>query len=142
MTYVVTNTTDQERMFLPCFEMLTQDGKIARSDKSIPLKVFEAIKAREGKRFLEQGTQVAGEIRLGEDEAKSGVAIWPEPMLEMGSFTIFLSGLSGETATVKDATNKDLILRKTLQMNYLIRGDEVYPGEDAVNQNAETWVMR
>jgi hypothetical protein len=35
-----------------------------------------------------------------------------------------------------------VILRKTLQLNYWIKGDEVYPGEDEVNQTAEVWVMR
>ena len=38
---------------------------------------------------------------------------------------------------------KDLvILRKTLQLNFFIRGDEVYPGEDEVNQKDEEWIMR
>jgi hypothetical protein len=38
---------------------------------------------------------------------------------------------------------KDLIiLRKTLQLNFFIRGDEVYPGEDEVNKGSETWIMR
>ena len=37
----------------------------------------------------------------------------------------------------KDLLEKGLkIFRKTLQMNYFIRGDEVYPGEDEVNQDA------
>ena len=37
---------------------------------------------------------------------------------------------------------KDTILRKTLQLNYFIRGDEVYPGEDQVNDNPSMWIMR
>jgi hypothetical protein len=35
-----------------------------------------------------------------------------------------------------------VILRKTLQLNYLVRGDDVYPGEDEVNENPQEWVMR
>ena len=34
------------------------------------------------------------------------------------------------------------ILRKTLQLNFYIRGDEVYPGEDEVNKEGESWIMR
>jgi hypothetical protein len=60
----------------------------------------------------------------------------------MGRFSIFVSGLSGETATTKGPEGKDVILRKTLQLNYLIRGDDVYPGEDDVNENPSEWVMR
>ena len=93
---------------------------------------------------------IGGSLRIGPDQARDGVAIWAEPAAELGSFSIFVGGLSGEFAFLKDASGaevktadgKPIILRKTLQLNYLIRGDEVYPGEDAVNENAETWVMR
>ena len=43
---------------------------------------------------------------------------------------------------VKDAKGEPVILRKTLQMNYFIRGDDVYPGLDEVNTRPEQWVMR
>ena len=46
-------------------------------------------------------------------------------------------------ADYKGVKPEDLvILRKTLQLNYLINGDEVYPGEDVVNENPSQWVMR
>ena len=150
MTYTVTNKTDQARTFLPVFEMLTEDGKVIRSDRSIPYKVFTEIKAREKNRFLEHFTQIGGEVRIGEDEARDGVAIWKEPNPEMGTFSIFLTGLSGEAVRLKDGEGKDvkdakgqpIILRKTLQMNYFVRGDEVYPGQDEVNTRPEAWIMR
>jgi len=150
MTYSVTNKTDQARTFLPVFEMLTEDGKVIRSDRNLPYKVFTEIKAREKNRFLEHFTQIGGEVRIGEDEARDGVAIWKEPNPEMGTFAIFLTGLSGEAVRLKDAEGKDIkdakgqaiILRKTLQMNYFVRGDEVYPGQDEVNSRPEAWIMR
>ena len=142
MTYTVTNNTDKEQLFLPALELLTEDGRVIRNDFKIPRSVFEAIKKREGDRFLQPAALVGGELRLGPDQAKDGVAIWPEPAPEMGRFSIFVSGLSGETATVKGPDGKDIILRKTLQLNYLIRGDDVYPGEDDVNENPSEWVMR
>jgi len=164
MTYSVTNKTDQDQMFLPVFEMVTKDGKVHRSDKDVPLRVFEEVKRRERARypFLEPHPKVSGTLRVGEDQAKDGVAIWPEPMTEMGNFSIYVSGLSGETVTMKmvdgapvrvKAENIALelkgvkeedvvILRKTLQLNYVIYGDEVYPGLDEVNVRPEAWVMR
>lgn len=142
MTYTVTNNTNQEQLFLPAFELLSQDGRVVRNDFKIPKGVFELIKKREGMRFLQQAAAVGGELRLGPDQAKDSVAIWPEPMSEMGSFSIFCSGLSGETARVKGPDGKELILRKSLQLNYLVRGDDVFPGEDEVNENSEEWVMR
>lgn len=142
MTYTITNNTDQERVFLPFFELLTADGQVIRSDKSIPGNVFTAIKEREKNEFLEPAVLIGGELRLGEDEARESVAIWREPMPEMGSFSIFAGGLSGEAVTIKDPKGNDVILRKTLQLNYFIRGDEVYPGEDEIDVDANLWVMR
>src|SRR6266550_8391754 len=77
LSYTVTNETDQERLFLPVFEMMTEDGKIPRSDNNIPPQVFQAIKAQEGNRLLLPALQVAGQLRLGPDQAKDGVAVWP-----------------------------------------------------------------
>jgi len=150
VTYSVTNDTEQEQAFLPVFEMLSDDGRLMRSDMNVPVAVFNTIKAREKKELLEPFTRIAGELRLGEDQARDGVAIFPEPTTRMGRFSIFVSGLSGEATALKDdqgnvIKDKDgnpTILRKTLRLNYHVRGDEVYPGEDEVNENTQEWVMR
>lgn len=160
LTYLVTNKTDREQQWLPSFEMLTDKGDVVKSDgKDIPSGVFEAIKRREKKELLEPAAKVAGTLRTGDAEAKESVAIWTEPNPEMGRFSIFVQGLSGEVrsfkrvdnalvelkqgADFKDVKPEDLvILRKTLQLNYIIHGDEVYPGEDVVNENPSRWVMR
>ena len=150
MTYSVTNESQDDQTFLPVFEMLTKDGKIHRSDKGVPAEVFREIKSREGNRFLLPSAKVGGVLRVGEDQARDGVAIWPEPMSEMGSFSIFVAGLSGEAVTMKMVDGKPvrvkpehvIILRKTLQLNYVIYGDDVRPDIDEVNVKPEVWVMR
>jgi hypothetical protein len=159
MTYKVTNNTDQDQTFLPLFEMLTEDGKVTRSDNGIPFVVFQAIKTRERNRYLEPSYKIGGKLRVGEENAREGVAIWREPSPEMGHFSIFVSNLSGEAVIFKKSEDgftrvknaeelvgqdlKDVtLLRKTLQLNFFIRGDEVYPGEDEVNVDASKWVMR
>jgi hypothetical protein len=142
LKYTVTNNTRKELTFLPMFELLTGDGKVIRSDKNISPTAFEKIKTAEGNKFLVPPIKVGGELRLGEDEAKESVAIWEEPTPEMDGFSIFVTGLSGEATTIKDPNGKKVILRKTLQLNYLVRGDEFYPGEDEVNVRPEVWLMR
>ena len=150
MTYSVINNSDKEQMWLPSFEMLLKDGRIVRSDIGIPGKVFDAIKAREKKPLMEPYPKIQGELRIGEDQAKDGVAIWAEPALDLGQFSIFVSGLSGEAVMMKDLNGqpskgpdgKPIILRKTLQLNYQIRGDDVYPGQDEVNEHPQEWIMR
>jgi hypothetical protein len=142
MPFSVTNTTDRERMYFPVFELVTEEGKILRSDKSVPVAVVNEIRKQQGNRFLQPLIQTAGELRLGDDETKYSAAVWAEPDLRMGHFSILVSGLSGESTTVKNAKDEDVVLRKTLQLNFFIRGDEVYPGEDEVNANALLWIMR
>jgi hypothetical protein len=46
-----------------------------------------------------------------------------------------------EAADMKDTKNL-IILRKTLQLDYAVHGDEIYPSEDKVNFVSEQWVMR
>jgi len=150
LTYTVTNLTDAEQTFLPDFEMVSNEGKVYLSDRAISLKVFEAIKSAEGNRFLEPSRKVAGTIHIGEDQARDSVAIWEEPESRMGSFQIYVGGLSGEYVEltddedkpVLDKSGKQVILRKTLELNYEIYGDEVSPGADLVHAKPEKWVMR
>jgi len=159
MTYTVTNNGGEEQTFLPFFEMLTEDGQVLRSDNNISHVVFDAIKGREKNTFLEPANKVSGRILIGEENAKEGVAIWREPSAELGRFSIFVGNLSGENVILQkqgdeyvkvakgeELLGKDikdlLVLRKTLQLNFFIRGDEVYPGEDEVNEDAQVWVMR
>lgn len=151
MTYTVINKTGQEQVFRPDFEMVTSEGKRIKSDRGIPAEVFDRIKNAEGNRFLMPATEVAGTIHVGEDQAKDGVAIWKEPQARMGSFNIFVGGLSGEFVILKDDQGKPLtepddktpiIVRKTLQVDFAVYGDEFYPGRNEVHETGTKWVMR
>ncbi len=165
MTYTVTNEGDKEQKFYPQLDLLTSDGKVHNSAEKVPDKVFQAIKTSTGNKFLEPYTSIDGPIRLGPAEARDGVAIWEETQPRMEHFSIFITGLSGEAVIMKmvdgkltkvdqaadmyDKENEDKllkgglrILRKTLQLNFFIRGDEIYPGEDEVNKDSEEWIMR
>ena len=150
ITYTVTNNTKDEQIFGPDFEMVTKDGKRIKSDHGIGNPVFQKIKAVEGNKFLEPATKIAGTIHIGEDQAKDGVAIWKEPEGRMGQFKIFVGGLSGEYVILKDDDGKPIldkdnvpvIVRKTLELGYAVRGDEFYPGRDPVDETESKWVMR
>lgn len=154
MTFTVTNPGSQERKFLPVFELLTEDGRAIRSDDHIPAGVLETIRIREHKPHLEALNDVAGTIRVGDDQARESVAIWPEPNPRMGRFSVFVGGLSGEAVilkdekgkaverTLKDGKKEQIVLWKTLQMEYHMAGDEKYPGNDLVDLVEQRWVMR
>ena len=148
MTYSLTNpitnelTKDKERDFYPVFEMLTDDGNVTRSDDNILPAVFDAIKAREGDRFLENANHMYGQIKLGADESRDGVAIWPEPAVHMGTFTIFVSGIYGETAQVKGADGKAVTLFKTVELDFHINGDDSFAPGAVVDLAGTESIMR
>ena len=157
MPYTITNEGEETQVFIPQFELLTEDGKTHRAGRRLPKQVIEAIRARERNDLLVPPTKAGGDLRTGVDQARDSVAVWEEPMREMGTFRIYVGGLSGEFVELKDDDGKQMvdkkgepiILRKTLQLTYHLNGDEVYPGEDMINegvgrtgQNAKVWVMR
>jgi hypothetical protein len=157
MTFTVTNNSKDEQSFLPVFDLVDDHGNVHRSDQNIPKEVFTAIKTRERIKLLEPIAKASGRILVGPDQAHDSVAIWPEPIERMGTFSIFVSGLSGEAVWFKDGKETQLkdadwvktkqedageILRKTLQIDIQIPGDEFYQGRDRVIQKDERWVMR
>ena len=142
VTYSVTNNSGQDISFLPTFEWVTNEGKVVRSDKNIPNAVFDKIKAASGLKFLENSVKIAGLLRQGEDQAKDGVAIWEEPESRLGMFNLFVTGLSGESTQFPGADGKSILLYKTLELDYKLAGDEVYPGNDLLTKLGQKWVMR
>ena len=150
VTYTVENDSDQDVNFLPTFEWVTNEGKVIRSDKSVSKAVFDKIKASTGNKLLEDGIHIAGTLRQGEDQAKDGVAIWPEPGPRLGDFSIFVTGLSGESTQLTDSNNqpmadkdgKPILLFKTHETDFKLAGDELYPGNDLLTKLGMKWVMR
>ncbi len=150
LPYTVTNETDAERLFLPDIEMVTKDGEVLRANNNIPLAVFDAIKRRVRSLPLVTPQEVAGRLLLGRDRAKSSVAMWREPTPEMGTFDIYVGGLSGEVVRLtdrqgnelKDADGVPILVRKSKRLTYKVRGDDVSDGRDSIARVADTWVMR
>jgi hypothetical protein len=71
------------------------------------------------------------------------VAIWPARNHQVNQVSLFVSGMSGETATVENPVSGErVLLRKTLQRDYLVSGDVLPRGSLPVPLVAETWVMR
>jgi hypothetical protein len=160
--YAVMNPSQDQQNFLPVFEMLSDDGRVVRSDQAIPENVIKEIRMREKNRDLLSVDQMAGPLRIGIDQAKEGIAVWKEPQVRMGHFTIFAAGLSGEATILKDDKGEDVIrkdadgnpmkdpagkplpvvLWKTWMMEYRMLGDESYPGNDPLELLHEEWIMR
>ncbi|HWB19488.1 MAG TPA: hypothetical protein VG711_04240, partial [Phycisphaerales bacterium] len=77
------------------------------------------------------------------ENAKDGIAVWPAANPEVNEISLFVAGISGESTRVKDPkTGNDVILRKTLERDYLIPGDSTARGGQPAQLQNETWVMR
>ena len=151
MVYTVTNDTDQERFFLPEITLHTDDGRNLPANRGVPRTVFETIRQRTKSLNLVPPEDMIGRLLVGVDEGKSGVAVWEEPKAEIGTFDVFFSGLSGEVEAVKNpatgeplkgADGQNILIRKTKQLTYKVRGDAVRPEEDRAAEVEDKWVMR
>jgi hypothetical protein len=142
ITYHVVNNTDRDKiLFYPSFDMMLETGEVTHSDMGIAPAVFDAIKKKERLKYLQSEDLIGGDLLHGEDQSKDGVAIWAEPRLRMGTFTIFCTGFWGESATVK-VDDKDVTLHKTLQLTYHLDSDENHPGGGDLVAKDETYIMR
>ena len=153
MTYTVKNLNKDEQKFFPMFEMLTEEGDVIRSDVQIPTEAYEAIRIREKNRNLGTVNELAGPLSVGEDNARDGLIVWKEPAPKMGRFSIFATGLSGESVFLKDdagkvveKTDKDgkkspVVLWKTLRVDYHLPGGDL-PGQNRLEFVGQEWVMR
>ena len=155
LRYTLTNSTPAEQTFAPSFLLYTETGQLLPA--SAPIEAFRAIKEHHNDPLLHRYT--AGRILRGADNARRGVAIWPDFDPEAGSFDILIGGLSGETVvvdlprpvvisqaaadgTVKMVKRSTLELRKTLQINCKIAGEAAARIRSHVKIISRSWVMR
>lgn len=142
-TYMVTNRTGDDQLWAPTFTLFTDAGEILSSGRGVPAAIAEDLMQLLGNELLESQNEVIGEILHGREHAKEGLAIWPARNLEVNELSLFIAGTSGETAKVKNpVSGEDVLLRKTLQRDYLIPGDAPARGSKPVDLIRQQWVMR
>lgn len=153
MIYTVKNLNRDEQKFFPVFELMTEEGDVIRSDMMVPAEVYDFIRIREKNRGLATVNELAGVLPVGEDNARDGMIVWKEPNPKMGRFSIFATGLSGESVFLKDdagkvveKTDKDgkkspVVLWKTLRLDYHLPGGDL-PGQNKLEYVGQEWVMR
>lgn len=142
-TYTVTNRTGKEQVWAPAFTLLTDQGEILPSGQDVPLRVVQTLRSLLNNDLLETQNEVIGEILQGKEHAKDGLVVWPMPTTELTEVSVFVRGISGETAKVTNpVTRKDVVLHKTLQRDYLIPGNVLARGAKPAEVVAEQWIFR
>ena len=141
--YTVTNKTGADQIWAPTLVLFTDAGEILPSGAGVPGRVEEGIRDLLRNPLLETQNEVIGDLLQGREFAKDGLAVWPARELDINEISLFVGGLSGETASVRNSrTGEKLILRKTLQRDYLIRGDALARGSAPIEFVRERWVLR
>lgn len=142
-TYKVSNFTGRERFWAPRFTLFTDTGGILDAGRGVPPSIEHTLIDLLGKEYLERQNQVIGKIFVGEPNAIDGIVVWPAEDMNVTRFSIFISGVSGETVEIASpATGEAVIMQKTLQRDYTVPGEPRARGDDPVELDRELWVMR
>lgn len=158
-TYLVTNNTGEDQMFTPEIVLYTSTGQIIQAGAEINPFVYQKIKKIHNDPLLLDGLSVTGNLLQGADNAKSGIAVFPNFDKKAASFDIFFGGLSGDSAVVKlpspievttisiDGKTKKIkknsvILAKTLQLKYRIGTEARDRIAAKVKLERKGWIMR
>lgn len=148
---MLTNKTRRDVDFYPKCELMTDTFRIMPAGNGVTVAVFERIKRRHQSKypFLEPLEKAGNKILQGEDNAKDIALIWPDFDVHAKSIRVFITGLSNETAVVDHPIAKDkagkpvkVYLRKTLELNYDLRGDPVLRSYIKLDYKGNRWIMR
>jgi hypothetical protein len=155
--YTVTNRTGQDRLLVPAFTLFADTGAVSRA--GIYPAVFDAIKKLRKPKFLENAVQMMGKVLIGEDNARTGVAIFAPLSFKTTKFTIFVEGLSGEfierpgpaaqpqasaikIEEAKAEADKATRLRKTLALTYTLPSENWMTTLDQPVFKEKKWTWR
>jgi hypothetical protein len=126
MRYTVSNNSGKDILFTPDFQLMTDTGQVTEAFKNVPNAVFEKVKELYKNPLLLSPNNILGKLLQGDDNAKDGVIIFGDVDPNGREFQIFVSGLSGETAEVKNpVTHESVILQKTLLLDYSVPGQAI-----------------
>lgn len=153
--YTVENNTGREVQFYPEFEIVTDTLKAFPGDRDVSPGAYQAVAHRANDSALLPPEKIAGRILVGKERARHGVAIWRDFDPRAKAFTLFVSGLTGETARWRNPAfdgekpegpknKKYFLLRKTLSVPYVLGSSEAMRSTAVPTRqpDKQTWVMR
>ena len=132
-TYTVTNLTDRDLVFAPRIELFLDSGEILRSGREVPTRVVDQLKLLLRNTLLEDQNRIIGDLRVGRENARTGIAVWPADDLDVTELTLFFQGLSSDRQDViNPETGEKVALYRTLRREYLVPGEPKARGSTAL----------
>ncbi|MFB0986314.1 MAG: hypothetical protein QMB94_08430 [Phycisphaerales bacterium] len=123
-TYTVTNQTERDLVFAPRIELFMDSGEVLRSGRGVPSRVIGQLKKLLGNPLLEDQNRIIGDLRVGKENARTGIAVWPAEDQDITEVTLFFQGLSSDRKVVKHPkTDQPVSLYRTLRREYVVAGD-------------------
>ena len=148
MTYQIENGTGADQIWVPSMVLYTDRGEVLTCGRNVPSAVTDEILDRLGDPFLEPQYRIIGDLKQGPGNARSGLSVWPANRTDVNEMSLFVAGLSSETAMVElPITGEEMILRKTLKRDYLIPGAATAIGDRPIPAHPdmptyEVWIFR
>jgi hypothetical protein len=145
MTYKVTNSSGQDLLFAPSFELAAGPGVPTKAGRGVPAEVTKALLDKSQNPLLQDQIAIIGQLLQGPENAKEGLVVFALDGLNPKRLTVYAAGFSGETATVvpPGGTEKDkVLLRKSLALQYTVTGELLGRGDVPLNLAERRWVMR
>lgn len=142
-TYTVINRTGRDQIWAPHFLLYSDAGEARSSGEDVPARITDEIYDLLGNELIQTQYDILGSLLQGREHAKEGLVIWPAERMEVTELSLFISGISGETARVENPlTGEQDLLRKTLQRNYLVPGDPIARGSEPAELVEQKWIFR
>ena len=123
LIYEVTNETDIDQRWVPSFTLVTDHGEVIDSGEAVPRRIHTTILDTFNDPLLSMQSEVSGSLLRGKENARRGLIVWKAGDENVRELQVFVSGASGDTATVKNpVTGEYITLHRELQLSWNIPG--------------------
>jgi hypothetical protein len=147
----LTNNTRQDMEFYTRCDLLTDTCQLVPAYVKIPAPLVHKLRQRYQHKYplLQPISSVGNRLLQGEDHAVDVLVLWPDFDPKAQKVSLYITGLSNETAAVTNPSAKDadgnpleVYLRKTLELNFNLRSEAPFRTQADVTYKGKRWVMR
>ncbi|MDP7009572.1 MAG: hypothetical protein QGI78_08390 [Phycisphaerales bacterium] len=123
MVYEVTNETRSDQHWVPSFTLVTDQGEMLDAGNDVPRRIHTDILDTFGDPLLQMQSEVRSALHRGEENAIRGLVVWKAKNEDARSLQVFVSGVSGDTAKVRNPiSGEEVVLHRELQLSWVVPG--------------------